>query len=72
MFGPILCMYEIKTLLDQVSSVCGLPNRRDEIHAKPTLNNWMNQEMVPYFVRVHLDIFSTNISQGVTFNKLYS
>ena len=25
MFGPILCMYEIETLLDQVSSVCGLP-----------------------------------------------
>ena len=47
MFGPILCMYEIETLLDQVLSVCGLPNPLDEIYAKPTLNNWMNQEMVP-------------------------
>ena len=24
MFGPILCMYEIETSLDQVSGVCGL------------------------------------------------
>ena len=50
MFDPILCMYEIKTLLDQVSSVYGLPNRLDEIHAKLILNHWMNWEMVPYFV----------------------
>ena len=34
MFGLILCMYEIETLLDQVSSVSGLSNRLDEIHAK--------------------------------------
>ena len=34
MFGLILCMYKIETLLDQVSSVCGLSNRLDEIHAK--------------------------------------
>ena len=39
MFGPILCMYEIETLFDQVSSVRGLPNRLDEIHVKPTLNH---------------------------------
>ena len=39
MFGLILCMYEIETLLEQVLSVCGLPNRLDEIHAKPTLNH---------------------------------
>ena len=51
MFGPILCMYEIKTLLDQVSSVCGLPNRLDEIY--------LSREMVPYFVKVHLGLFFT-------------
>ena len=39
MFGPILCMYKIKTLLDQVSSLCGLSNQLDEIHAKSTLNH---------------------------------
>ena len=39
MFDLILCMHEIKTLLDQVSSVCGLPNRLDQIHAKQTLNH---------------------------------
>ena len=44
MFGLILCMYEIETLLDQVSSVCGLLNRLDEIHAKPTLNHWTNRK----------------------------
>ena len=38
MSGLILCMDEIETLLDQVSSVCGLSNQLDEIHAKPTLN----------------------------------
>ena len=59
MFGPILCMYKIETLLDQLSSVCGLPNRLDEIHAKLTLNHWTNREMVPCFVRVHLGLFST-------------
>ena len=37
MFGLILCMYEIETLLDQVSSVCGISNRLDEIHAKSPL-----------------------------------
>ena len=31
MFDLILFMYEIETLLDQVSSVCGLSNRLDEI-----------------------------------------
>ena len=30
MFGLILCMYEIETLLDQISSVCGLSNQLDE------------------------------------------
>ena len=59
MFGLILCMYEIETLLDQDSSVCGLPNLLDEIHAKLTLNHWTNREMVPYFARVHLGLFST-------------
>ena len=59
MFGLILCMYEIETLLDQVSSVCGLSNRLDEIHAKPALNHWMNRQMVPCFIRVHLGLFST-------------
>ena len=39
MFSLILYMYEIETLLDQVSSVCGLSNRVVEIHAKPTLNH---------------------------------
>ena len=68
MFDPILCMYKIETIFDQVSSVCGLPNQLDEIHAKPTLNHWTNQEMVPCFVRVHLDPFSTKISQGASFN----
>ena len=50
MFGPIICMYKIKTLHYLASSVCGLPNRLDEIHAKPTHNHLRNQEMVPYFV----------------------
>ena len=59
MFGLILCMYEIETLLYQVSSVCGLSNRIDEINVKPALNHWMNQKMVPCFVRVHLGLFST-------------
>ena len=59
MFGPILCMYEIETLLDQVSSICGLPNLLDQIHAKLNLNHWTNLEMVPCFVRVHLGLFST-------------
>ena len=58
MFGPILCMYEIETLLDQVSSVCGLPNRLDQIHAKSTLNHWTNREMVSCFVKVNLGLFS--------------
>ena len=57
MFGLILCIYEIKTLLDRVSSVYGLPNQLDEIHAKPTLNQWTNQEMVPYFVEFTLVYF---------------
>ena len=68
MFGPILCMYEIKILLDQDSNVCGLLNRLDEMHAKPTLNHLTNQKMVPFFVRVHLVIFSTQISQGASFS----
>ena len=68
MFGLILFMYEIETLLDQVSNVCGLPNRLGEIHAKSTLNHPTNQEMVPCFVRVHLGLFSTEISQGASFN----
>ena len=59
MFGPILCMYKIEIVLDQVSSVCGLLNQFDEIHAKPTLNHGMNREMVPCFVRVHLGLFSS-------------
>ena len=59
MFGPILYMYEIETLLNQVSSVCGLPNRFDEIYAKPALNHWTNREIVPCFIRVHLGLFST-------------
>ena len=59
MFGHIICMYKIKTLLDQVSSVCGLPNRLDEIHVKPTLNHLTNWEMVPWFVKVHLGLYST-------------
>ena len=59
MFGPILCMYEIETLLDQVSSVCGLPNRLDEIHAKLTPNHETNREMVHFFVIIHLSLFST-------------
>ena len=46
MFGLILCMYEIETLHDHVSSVCGLSNRLDEIHAKLTLNHWTSQKMV--------------------------
>ena len=62
MFSLILCMYEIKTLLNEVSSVCGLPNRLDEIHAKSTLNHWTNWEMVPCLVRVHLGLFSNEIS----------
>ena len=68
MFGFILCMYEIETLLDQVSSVCGLLNRLDEIHAKSTLNHWTNRQMVPFFVRVHLGLFSTKIGQGASFS----
>ena len=67
MFGPILCMYEIETSLDQVSSVSGLPNRLDEIHAKPTLNHWTDREMVPCFVSVHLGLFSIELSQGTSF-----
>ena len=63
MFGPILCLYKIETLLDQVSSVCGLTNRLDQIHAKLTLNHWTNQEMVSCFVRVHLGIVSIKVSQ---------
>ena len=59
MFGPILYMYEIETLLDQVSGVCGLPNRLDEIHVKSILNHWTTQEMVTCFVKVHLGLFST-------------
>ena len=61
MFGLILCMYEIETLLDQVSSVCGLSNRLDEIHAKPTSNHWTNKKMVSCFFRVHLGLFSIEI-----------
>ena len=68
MFGLILYIYEIETLLDQVSSVCGLSKRLDGIHAKPTLNLWTNQQMVPCFVRVHLGLFSIEISQGVSFS----
>ena len=59
MFDPIFCMYEIKTLLDQVSSVCGLLNRLDQIHAKFTLDHWTNREMVPCFVKAHLGLSST-------------
>ena len=29
----LYCMYKIETLLDQISSICGLLNRLDEIHA---------------------------------------
>ena len=61
-------MYKIETLLDQVSSVCGVPNRLDEIHAKPTLNHWTNMEMVPCFFRVHLGLFSIEIGQGASFS----
>ena len=68
MFGLILCMYEIETLLDQVSSVCGLLNRLDEIHAKQTLNHWANRKMVPCFVRVHPSLFSIKIGQGASFS----
>ena len=68
MFGLIICMYEIETLLDQVSSVCGLLNRLDEIHAKPTLNHWTNQQMVTRFVKVHLFLFSIEISKGASFS----
>ena len=68
MFGLILCIYEIETLLDQVSSICGLSNRLDEIHAKSTFNHWTNQKMVLCFVKVHLGIFSTEISQGASFS----
>ena len=57
-------MYEIETLLDQVSSVCGLSNELDEIDAKPTLNHWINRKTVPCFVSVHPGLFSTKISQG--------
>ena len=59
MFGPILYMYEIEKLLDQVLSVCGIPNRLDQIHAKLTLNHWTNWKMVFYLVRVHLGLFFT-------------
>ena len=62
MFGPIFCMYKIETLLDEVSSICGLLNLLGEIHAKSTLNHWTNREMVPCFVRVHFGLFSTEIS----------
>ena len=68
MSGLILCMYKIETLLDQVSSVCGLPDLLDEINAKLTLNHWTNQEMVPCFVRVHLALFSIEISQVLDFS----
>ena len=61
-------MYEIETLLDQVSGVCGLLNRLDEIHAKLTLNHQENREMVPCFVRVHLGLFSIKISQWASFS----
>ena len=64
MFDPIFCMYKIETLFDQVSSICGLPNKLGEIHAKPTLNHWTNWEMVAYFVRVPFGLCSTKISQG--------
>ena len=68
MFGPILCMYKMDTLVDQVSSVCDISNRLDEMHAKSTLNHWMNWKMVPCFVRVHLGLFSIEISQGASFS----
>ena len=68
MLGLILCMYEIETLLDQVSSVCGPSNQLDEIHAKLTLNHWKNRKMVPCFVRVHLYLFFTEISQRASFS----
>ena len=68
MFSLILCMYEIEALLDQVSSVCGLSNRFDEIHAKLTLNHWTNRKMVSCFVKIHLGLFSIEISQGARFN----
>ena len=68
MFGLIFFMYEIETLLDQVSSVCGFSNQLDEMHAKPTLNHWTNRQMVSCFVRVHPSLFSTEISQGASFS----
>ena len=58
MFGQIVCMYEIERLFDQVSSVCGLSNRLDEINAKLTLNHLTNRKMFPCFIRVHLGLFS--------------
>ena len=57
-------MYEMETLLDQVSRVCGLPNRLDQIHDKPTLNHWTNWEMVPCFVRVHFGLFPHKSVKG--------
>ena len=59
-------MYEIETLLDKVSRVCvcGLSNQLDEIYARPTLNHWTNRKMVPFFVRVHLGLFSIEIVKG--------
>ena len=57
MFGLILCMYKIETIVDQVSSVSGLSNRLDEIIAKLTLNHWTNRQMVPCFVRFTLVYF---------------
>ena len=68
MFGLILCMYKIETLLEQVSSVCGLSNQLDAIHAKPTLNHWTNRKMVPFFVRIHPGLFSIEIGQGARFS----
>ena len=44
MFVPILCMYKIETLPYQVSSVCGLPNPLDQIHAKSTLNGRIGKQ----------------------------
>ena len=68
MFGLILCMYEIETLLDQDSSVCVLSNRLDEIHAKSTHNHWTNRKMVPCFIRVYPGLFSIETNQRASFS----
>ena len=64
MVGPILCMYEIETLLDQVLSICGFPNRLDQIHAKPTLNHWMNEKWSPPLSKFTLVYFPHKSVKG--------